>query len=317
VKLTEIFNVAYGNKLDMNKMLPSEAAHGIAFVGRKGSDQGLSGYVEPLSGLPPYPAGRLTVALGGSRLLSTFVQQRPFYTAQNVAVLTPIEARMPLLHKLYYAACIQHNSFRYTAFGREANRTLGTLDLPDMVPSWVDDVATPDFAGVNDAAAAASPLPELHEFRVGDVFDVSSGKYVPAIEKRAGDTITVTSSAQNNGWQQRLALDPIFSGGVISVARNGSVGSAFFQPRPFFGTDDVRVWAAKKGSLTPEEGLFICAVIELEKFRYSYGRKWSVQAMQDTKIRLPRQPGGAPDWQAMTTYIQGLPFSSSLNSIKD
>src|SRR6478752_6027763 len=70
-RVDELFAVKYGHKLDMNKMVLATAQDGIAFVGRKGSDQGLSGYVAAVPGLEPYGAGMLTVALGGSRLLST------------------------------------------------------------------------------------------------------------------------------------------------------------------------------------------------------------------------------------------------------
>ena len=121
-----MFYISYGNKFDMNKM-----NHGgdIAFVGRRGMDQGVSGFVERLPDVDPYPPLLLTVALGGA-VLASFVQQHPFYTAQNVAVLAPYDEDMPLRERLYYASCIKHNAFRYLAFGREANRTLSALLFP-------------------------------------------------------------------------------------------------------------------------------------------------------------------------------------------
>ena len=90
--INDLFAVAYGNKLDMNKMGGADKATGIAFVGRKGGlsgHSGVSGYVNAVDGESTHPAGTITVALGGSRLLSSYVQQRPYYTAQNVAVLHP------------------------------------------------------------------------------------------------------------------------------------------------------------------------------------------------------------------------------------
>lgn len=140
MKLSEIFEIAYGHKFDMNKMTPSDRSSGIAFVGRKGRNQGISGYIGKVEGLEPYPAGIITVALGGSFLLSAFVQQKPFYTAQNVAVLKPISSELSLNHLLFYAMCITKNKFRYSAFGREANRTLADIDVPSNVPKWVDSI---------------------------------------------------------------------------------------------------------------------------------------------------------------------------------
>ncbi len=83
--MTDIFDVDYGNKFDLNKMeaLPTSS---IAFVSRTAQNNGVSAYVEPVSGVAPYPAGAITVALGGS-IGSTFLQKQPFYTGQNVSVL--------------------------------------------------------------------------------------------------------------------------------------------------------------------------------------------------------------------------------------
>ncbi|MDE9365327.1 restriction endonuclease subunit S [Luteipulveratus sp. YIM 133132] len=318
--LGDLFSVAYGNKLDMNKMVRTERLEGVAFVGRVGGlngRSGVAGYVEPLSGIDPYPAGLITVALGGSRLLSSYVQQLPFYTAQNVAVLTPQDPSMTLNERLYYAMCIRANAFRYSAFGREANRTLGTLVVPDVPPDWVAAIQIPTHDGLASPAGPAielSPATSWRSFNVSDIFEVASGKYVPAAQKLPGSTPQVTSSAKSNGVSRYLDLEPNFPGGTISVARNGSVGTAFFQPRPYFATDDVRVWKAKKGPLFETEGLFVCAVTMLEKFRYSYGRKWSIPHMRNTEIRLPADSSGQPDWSYMDSVMRGLPFSAAIAS---
>jgi hypothetical protein len=101
-KLNEIFDVAYGNKLDLNKMtLLPLIAGGVNFVGRSSKNLGVSATVAPLQDLLPYEAGGITVALGGSKLLCSFIQERPFYTAQNVAVLLPT-CPMPFSEKLFF-----------------------------------------------------------------------------------------------------------------------------------------------------------------------------------------------------------------------
>lgn len=142
VPLVDVFNIDHGNKLDLNKMVRSPVGeHAIAFVGRSGAYNGFSAFVERVEGVDPYDSGLITVALGGS-VLSSFVQPICFYTAQNVHVL---EARsdMSLDLKLYYCACIEANRFRYSTYGREANRTLRTIPVPavDQVPRWVMGVS--------------------------------------------------------------------------------------------------------------------------------------------------------------------------------
>lgn len=138
VPLSSIFSVEHGDKLDLNKMTrcaPSSQA--IAFIGRSGERNGFVGFVQKLDTREPHESGLITVALGGSAL-SSFVQPRPFYTAQNIDVLRPL-TMMSLDTKLYYCLCIEANRFRYSTYGREANRTLRALQVPALphIPSWI------------------------------------------------------------------------------------------------------------------------------------------------------------------------------------
>ncbi|MGD0058566.1 MAG: restriction endonuclease subunit S [Verrucomicrobiia bacterium] len=144
IELTELhrlFDLKHGNKLDLNKMEQCPpATNAIAFVGRSGERNGIVAFVKKLDDLEPYDSGLITVALGGAAL-SSFVQPKPFYTAQNIDVLKP-RAEMSLDVKLFYCLCIEANRFRYSTFGREANRTLKNLGLPKLecLPQWVNGV---------------------------------------------------------------------------------------------------------------------------------------------------------------------------------
>lgn len=138
VPLEDLFEIEHGNKFDYNKMEESESDDdAVVFVNRSGLNNGMVGLVRRIPTTSPYAAGSITVALGGSALAS-FVQPKDFYTAQNIDVLFP---RSPMTDevKLYYCLCIEANRYRYSTFGREANRTLRTLLLPRLteVPQWV------------------------------------------------------------------------------------------------------------------------------------------------------------------------------------
>lgn len=136
-ELNEIFDIEYGNQFDLNKMQKREEYGDdvVNFVSRRGSNLGVSSPVEIVSDEDPYPKGLITVALGGA-ILSSFVQPRRFYTAQNIKVLSP-KNEMSFVEKVYYCLCIQANEFRYSTYGREANKTLHKLDVPAEVPNWV------------------------------------------------------------------------------------------------------------------------------------------------------------------------------------
>lgn len=123
--LGDLFEVRRGTDLDLCNLTVSE--HGVLFVSRSGRNNGVVARVEEVDSVAPRSAGLLTVALGGS-VLETFVHDEPFYTAQNVAVLTPRFA-MTLSDKLHFATAIRMHQFRYN-YQRHANRTLTDLRLP-------------------------------------------------------------------------------------------------------------------------------------------------------------------------------------------
>ena len=129
--LRDLCEIDMGNKMDFSAMSVEDP--NINFVGRSSVNNGVMGRVDEQPGVVPYPAGSLTVALGGS-LGSTYVQVEPFYTSQNVAVLQFDDTLVSLKARLFLANIIQFESrFKYFPFGRELNKYIRTtygFDLP-------------------------------------------------------------------------------------------------------------------------------------------------------------------------------------------
>lgn len=318
MRIDELFDVEYGNQLDMNKMTPAAPAEGVVFVGRKGSNQGVSGYVAEITGLKPFSADLLTVALGGSRLLATFVQRRPFYTAQNVAVLRP-KRPLTLQEKLYYAACIEHNRFRYSAFGREANRSLRTIEIPNEAPAWARQAKVPDLDDLRQPAGQPQLVDDVADwgnFLIGEIFEMHKGKRVTKANRTPGSTRFIGATESNNGVTDMVDLEPNFGPGCITVAYNGSVGWAFYQDQEFFACDDVNVLVPREKDLSPFTLLFCCAVLRYERLRFSYGYKWTMERMRSTTIRMPQTDTGSPHWKRMEDIMKGLPLSKTLEREK-
>lgn len=318
-RVSELFDVSYGNKLDLIMMEQTSICDETTanFVARGQKNNGVVARVKLLTETEPYQAGCITVTLGGS-ILETFVQTEPFYTAQNVAVLTARAPAMSLHEKLWWGMCIGANKYRYN-YGRHANRTLKALPLPDTMPGWVANVTVDDLSAAREAAVAGkAPTLDVgswQTFRYDELFDIKRGRYVPANQKKPGPSPTATSTATNNGIGAHTSLDAEHLAGCITVARNGSVGEAFYQPEAFFATDDVHVFSPVRElheSFTIEARLFVCALIRKEAYRYNYGRKWSLKGMNASRIKLPVTEDGQPDWQWMTDYMRALPFSSPL-----
>ncbi len=56
----------------------------------------------------------------------------------------------------------------------------------------------------------------------------------------------------------------------------------------------------------------IRAILNLENYRYAYMRKPKNGLIGLTKIKLPSNQNGDPDWQFMEDYIKSLPYSKYL-----
>lgn len=120
----DLFTIDRGTKLDRIRM--SDTNPTINFVGRANANNGITAYIDEIEGLIPYPAGYLTVSLGGEYLGSCFVQEKPFYTSQNVDVLIP-RHDMSKYAKQYIATMIfKEGQLHYKAFIDELNRHMKT-----------------------------------------------------------------------------------------------------------------------------------------------------------------------------------------------
>ncbi len=316
VKVTDIFNIRYGNQLDLNKMEQiKNSSSGVNFISRTAKNNGVSAIVKEKNNVQLFPEGCLTVALGGSSL-STFLQPKNFYTGQNVAVLAD-KLKLSNNEKLYYCLALKANAFRYTTCGREANRTLANLLIPskDEIPSWVYDVNIHEYDDLS-LPYSKEKVPALNTlnwswFKLEELFEIKKGKRLTKANMTAGKTPFIGSIDANNGYRENIGQKPIHTGNTITVNYNGSVAEAFYQPEAFWASDDVNV-LYPKFEINSFIALFIVPLIKMEKYRFNYGRKWHVERMNISKIKLPITEKKEPDFEFMEKYIKSLSFSKQI-----
>ena len=226
-------------------------------------------------------------------------------------------------------------SYRFVAFGRELNKHIKrdfTIKLPQTSSGAPDWQAMSDFMAELEEKEkqGKSPLADAlqtknkkndnpvstddwGEFRVEELFVVKKGKRLTKEAQTDGETPYVGAIDSNNGVSNHIGQQAKHKGGTISLSYNGSVGEAFYQPEPFWATDDVNVFYPKQGTLLNQwTALFICTILRQEKYRYSYGRKWILESMEDTIIRLPRTMDGKPNWDEMERMIKKLPYGDRI-----
>ena len=122
--LYDIFDIDSGSKMDKRVMKFDNPT--INFVGRSGINNGVTAVVDEVEDYAPYKAGNLTLALGGAYLGSCFVQEKDFYTSQNVVVLSPKEDISFYAKEFICAVIFKEGNTHYKAFIDELNRHIKT-----------------------------------------------------------------------------------------------------------------------------------------------------------------------------------------------
>jgi hypothetical protein len=342
-KISELFDLQYGHSLELNRLSQTTGPNSVNFVGRAARNNGVTAKVALIPGLAPAESGSISVALGGQGGAGVaFLQPFPYYCGRDVMVLT---AKLPMsdTEKLWWALCITANRFRF-GFGRQANRTLKDLVLPDAatMPDWVIRADVSNYAGV-EAPFSNEPLQPLDpahwkSFRYDSIFKIRKGYYnrkppasesgraipfIGATEYKNGITSYV-SEEDLAAYSRDGSIKPdeplerkLFPGECVTVSNNGSVGEAFYQPVPFTCSHDVNpLYLLDKGiRLAPRLGLFLATVIRADKYRWGYGRKWRPIRMPSSNISLPVTSAGLPDWAYMEQYVNALPYSAQVDHL--
>jgi hypothetical protein len=308
MKVEEFFTLYQGNGFELAAMEIDNTSD-ISFVARTNENNGAVARVKAVN-QEPFPEGLLTVALGGS-VLSSFVQIKPFYTSFHVMVLQP-KTDMRLEEKLFYCHCIKMNAYRY-CYGRQANKTLKDIELPEL-PDWLQTYKI-DYSRIN-TKIERKDLPinteSWKQFILGELFDIH-GTITTKIKDLSiygkGAYPYITTQSSNNGAAG--FFNYFTEKGNVLVIDSAVAGFCSYQSKDFSASDHVEK-LIPKFELNKYSGLFLATVINQECFRYNYGRKCNQIKIKDTRIKLPADTNGNPDWQYMENYIKALPYSDKI-----
>jgi len=312
VKLKDLFYIEYGNQADLNKLEITNSKEGIRFISRSSENLGFQCYVKSVNKLKIYNKGDITVTLGGTYLLSAFVQPNSFYTAQNIKVLRP-KVKMGDAQKYFYCYIITQNRFRYISHGREANKTFDDIVVPSLneLPNWVDDaikkIKKPDNLPVISKKYNKNDR-KWDWFNLIEYFEMKAGKYYSTHDYKEGKVPLVTSSNSNNGVSLFTDIKPKFEK-CITIGKIGC--STFYQSNKFVASSDVTI-LKPLFNMNIYHAMFIVTLLNKEGYKWSYGRQIRLNDSEKLKIKFPINDLNQPDWKFMANYIKFLPYSKAL-----
>ena len=315
MKIGDLFDIRYGVNLELNKLdiVPDDTDEPyVNFVARTSMNNGVVAKVKLLDGVLPNPAGSLSCAAGGS-VLSTFIQNEPYYSGRDLYVLVP-KKPMGIVEKLFYCYVIELNRYRYN-YGRQANKTLMDINIPASIPSWVYDIDLDKYHNLLITQDRPNNAPlntnNWRDFKLIDLFNVSKGTRIVKEDRIEGDIPLVTAGMLNLGGKEHISNSEqeIFSKSItIDMFCNSHT---HFNK---FCCDDNVIVLTAKDNLSVFSMLFVNTVIKQDEFKYQYGRQYRLKNLQNHVIKLPATPKGKPDWLFMDNYIKALPYADKMSN---
>ncbi len=201
------------------------------------------------------------------------------------------------------------NAYRYS-YGRQANKTLKNINLPPL-PDWLKKYKI-DYSPIN-TQIKHKELPfdttSWQSFKLSDLFDISGTKTTKLDELESygsGKYPYVTTQATNNGVAG--FYNYFTEKGNVLVIDSAVAGFCSYQAFNFSASDHVEK-LTPKFRLNSYIGAYLATIINKERYRYSYGRKFNQTKIRNTVIKLPVDKNGNPDWDYMEKYIKYLPYS--------
>jgi hypothetical protein len=284
----------------------------INFVARTERNNGVVAIVRKLTRVTPIPPGTISVAASGS-VLSAFLQTKKYYSGRDLYYLSSRNT-MSERELIYYSMCIRKNKYRY-CYGRQANRTLRDLLVPACMPKR--------FATLTIRSPSTKPAidkkVQLNErawqwFRYDDLLEIEIGKG-PLVQSEehetSGKTPYISTTTSDNGICYFCDEVPTHPAGRITISNDGSVGEAFYQDQPFVASYKVNV-LLPRFKCNASIAMFLITLMRREKYRYSYARKWGLERMRISRIKLPVNGSGKPDWKFMEHFVKSLPYSGAI-----
>ena len=212
---------------------------------------------------------------------------------------------------------IEQNKYRYN-YGRGANRTFKDILVPkrEDIPSYLREIITPSIKNeIINKEHIKLDTNNWKWFEYSELFTISGSRTTSKEELESygeGEYPYVTTQAVNNGVEKFYNYYTE-QGGVLTVD-SAVLGFCSFQEKNFSASDHVEV-LTPKFKMNKYVALFLTTLINMEQYRYSYGRKCSQIKLRKSRIKLPVTPSGEPDWQFMEDYIKSLPYSKNLEPI--
>ena len=269
---------------------------------------------------------------------TVFYQPLPFYTGQNIQVLSNANLNrhnamfiVPLLRRLMEKFNWGGNGATLTRLKR--SKILLPIDKngqPDyeFMKAFIQDkersllnqyknYISYNVGNLNHFSCIVGnnvlkPLSEKNwqEFKIGNLFVLKPGKSkgLNHLSESVKGVNYLGATNQNNGVLCQVEVDEKLTqkGNCIAFIRNGegSMGYSVYKAEDFIATSDMSLGYNRY--LNRYNGTFITTVADRVRGKYNFGYKRSGTRLAKESLLLPTDENGNPDYEYMEQYMRHL-----------
>ena len=337
--------------------------NGIRYITRTGINNGCEMIVNATTIPQQYIEKGNAISIGDTTA-TCFYQDEDFITGDHMVI---VRARwLNKSNGLFIVSMLQNEQYKYS-YGRaflidriqETRMRLPIQHNSDGLPyidpdcTYSEEGYVPDWQFMEDYIKSLhhkslttqntdNKVPKLNtqeweEFYVSrtptqsGLLDIENCKCGSAGTLDAGNDINYIGAKKNdNGVMRKVVRDESLvskGNGIMFICDGeGSVGYTNYMDDDFIGSTTTSIGYDE--ALNPYIALFLVSILDKEKFKYSYGRKYRAH-INEVVIKLPIQrniselpvidtskkyseEGYVPDWQFMEDYIRSLPYGDRL-----
>lgn len=315
---------------------PVTNSNAIRYITRTDVNNGCKGFVQNINYEDIELGNAITI---GDTTSTIYYQNEKFICGDHIVIL-----RAPFLNKLrglFIVSLLSKERFRYN-YGRSFKMDI-IKNTRILLPSI--DKKTPDWENI-EHIVINNILPKLPSrtrsvfqenynkksvksiivafndvkwdwFKVEDIFtSIEKCKCSSATEllEDGTDIAYIGAKKSDNGVMKYVKYDKtlITKGNCIVFIGDGqgSVGYSIYQPNDFIAS--TTLVAGYNPHLNQYIAQFLITILDLERYRYSFGRKYNKSAIANTRIKLPIKTDGTPNWEFMENYIKSIPYSANI-----
>jgi restriction endonuclease S subunit len=254
-----------------------------------------------------------------------FYHEYEFSTGDHIAVLKPRSFELNKYVALFIKAIWQKNSYKYD-YGRPAiveniKNTCIILPTKNNEPDWQ---YMENYMRELEKQVKFKPIKtkkpkklqvdttDWKEFDTHKLFDVMGTATTSLHELETtygyGDSPYITTRATNNSVAG--FYDFSTEKGNVLVVDSAVTGFVSYQDTDFTASDHVELLKPKPSiPMNKYIGLFIRTIFMKGSYKYAYGRKFNQSRIKTTKLLLPVNKKGEPDFEYMENYIKSLPYA--------